>query len=165
MKKYSELSDREKVEFLESILDSVNDLVLVKGENSRLLWANKSFCEIYGMSPAELQGLLDAPHSNPDHTLQYVQDDKFVFDNAKTLNILSEPITYHDGTVRHFHTIKSPILNDEKEVVMSVGVSRLINDASKVSKLEKAHWAASQTAEQLNQFVEALPACLAVIDV
>ena len=113
MKTYASMTDREKVRFLEEVMDAISDLVLVKADSSRLVWANKAFRDCYGMSQVELRGILDAPHSDPDHTLQYVQDDAWVFENQRSLNIPSEPVTRHDSTIRHYNTIKSPMLNSE----------------------------------------------------
>ncbi len=40
------------------ILDSLSDIVIIKDEGSRLLWANKSFCEYYNMTAAQLAGII-----------------------------------------------------------------------------------------------------------
>jgi rsbT co-antagonist protein RsbR len=114
------------------ILDAIPDFVLVKGEKSRIVWANKSFREYYGMSEDDLTGLVDAPFNEPDYTQQYIQDDAFVFNQAQVLNIPEEPVTRHDGTVRMFNTIKSPIFNENNEVVMTLGVSRDITERKEI---------------------------------
>ena len=115
-----------------SVLDAMRDMVLVKGPESRLLWANKSFLDYYGMGEEELYDIVDGPQSDPDDTLQYVKDDQTVFETQRDLDIKSEPITDHKGVTRDFHTIKSPIFDvsmaNQKEMVRSVGVSRLIED-------------------------------------
>lgn len=106
------------------ILDSIADMVLVKGPQSKILWANKAFRDYYGMSEEELQELVDTPFNNPDHTLQYIKDDTFVFETGQTLEILEEPATRYDGEVRLFSTVKTPIRNEEGDITMTVGVSR-----------------------------------------
>ncbi|MFK8031975.1 MAG: PAS domain-containing protein, partial [Gammaproteobacteria bacterium] len=113
--------------FYKSILESMRDMVLVKGPESRLLWANKAFRHYYGMTADELRGLIDGAQSNPDDTLQYVRDHKFVFDERRDLNIPSEPVTNSDGEVGYFHTVKSPIFNKD-EMNQLVAVSRRIED-------------------------------------
>ena len=55
-----------------AILDAMDDLVLVKGPKSKLLWANKAFLTHYGMSEAKLLDIVDGDHSDPDDTLQYL---------------------------------------------------------------------------------------------
>ncbi|CAN0600260.1 unnamed protein product, partial [Ectocarpus sp. 12 AP-2014] len=51
----------------------MHDLVLVKAPDSHLLWANTAFLDYYGMSEAQLFQLVDAQHSDPDDTLQYIR--------------------------------------------------------------------------------------------
>lgn len=115
-------------ESFHQILDAIPDKILVKGPHSRVCWANKAFCEYYGMSNAELKSIIDAPFNRPDYTLRYVQDDAYVFNTGKTLDIPEEPVTRADGEVRIFHTVKSPIRDSSGRVVMTVGVSRDITD-------------------------------------
>ncbi|MBA2542255.1 MAG: PAS domain-containing protein, partial [Deltaproteobacteria bacterium] len=98
------------------ILDAITDCVLVKGPHSKIVWANKAFRESYGMTNETLQGLIDAPFSEPDNTIQYIQDDAQVFDTGVTLDIPDEPMTRHDGHVLRVHTVKSAIFNDDGNV-------------------------------------------------
>lgn len=118
--------DRE-IEFRQ-ILDALDDLVLVKGPKSKIVWANRAFREYYGMSNEELAGIVDAPFNEPDYTMQYVQDDKWVFENARSLDRAKEPVNRHDGVLRYFHTVKSPIFDKAGKVIMTVGISRDISE-------------------------------------
>ncbi len=110
------------------VLDSIADLILIKGPRSRIIWANKAFREYYGMSNEALLNIVDAEFSPPDHTEKFVRDDQTVFDTAKVLVIPDEPVSRFDGVVQHFETIKSPILDHDNTVVMTVGVSRDLTD-------------------------------------
>ena len=120
------------------ILDAMPDFVLVKGAQSRLIWANKAFQEFYGMSNKELRGIIDAPFVKPDYTQQYVKDDAWVFENAKVLLISAEPVTRHDGVVRYFDTVKSPIFDETGKVVMTVGISRDVTEKKQMQ--ETLNW-------------------------
>ena len=110
--------------FYEQILDALDDLVLVKGPKSRLLWANRAFREHYGMTNEALRGLIDAPFSEPDHTQQYVKDDSHVFETGRRLDIPEEPVNRHDGEVHIFRTVKHPQLDLNGDVVGTFGISR-----------------------------------------
>lgn len=131
-----EISDRKRVEqalreseaMYRQMLDAIPDMVLCKGEQSRIIYGNRAFRNFYGMSEAELRGLIDSPINDPDYTQQYVQDDFQVFSTGQTLNIAQEPVTRHDGIVRLFHTIKTPIFNADGAVVQTIGVSRDITE-------------------------------------
>jgi PAS domain S-box-containing protein len=106
------------------ILDSISDMVLCKGPQSRLHYANKAFREYYGMTLDQLRGIIDASFNKPDYTRQYLLDDAYVFRTGKALNIPEEPVTRHDGKVFLFNTTKSPILNADGEVIQLVAVAR-----------------------------------------
>ncbi|MEG3924993.1 MULTISPECIES: PAS domain S-box protein [unclassified Microcoleus] len=120
------------------ILDSIADMVLVKGPQSKIVWANQAFRDYYGMTQEELQDIVDAPFADPDNTLQYVRDDGFVFDTGHTLQISEEPVTRHDGEVRLFSTVKTPIRNADGQIVMTVGVSRDMTERKQAEEAVKA---------------------------
>ncbi|MEG4516792.1 MULTISPECIES: PAS domain S-box protein [unclassified Microcoleus] len=120
------------------ILDSIADMVLVKGPKSKIVWANQAFRHYYGMTEEELQGIVDAPFADPDNTLQYVRDDAFVFDTGQTLQISEEPVTRYDGKVRLFSTVKTPIRNADGQIVMTVGVSRDMTERKQAEEAVKA---------------------------
>ncbi|MEG4072678.1 PAS domain S-box protein [Microcoleus sp. Pol14C2] len=120
------------------ILDSIADMVLVKGPKSKIVWANQAFRDYYGMTQEELQDIVDAPFADPDNTLQYVKDDTFVFETGQTLQISEEPVTRYDGEVRLFSTVKTPIRSADGQIVMTVGVSRDMTERKKTEEAVKA---------------------------
>lgn len=112
----------------QQILDAIDDMVLVKKEDSRLAWVNASFRKYYGMTNEQLIDLIDSPINEPDYTRRYIQDDQKVFSTGETLFIPDEPVVRHDGVVRSFETVKSAIKNSQGQVTMLVGVSRDITE-------------------------------------
>jgi len=129
---------RDSEQKYQQILDSLADMVLVKGLQSKIVWANKAFRDYYGMTQEELQDIVDAPFANPENTLQYITDDAFVFETGQTLQISVEPVTRHDGEVRLFSTVKTPICSEDGEVVMTVGVSRDMTERKQAEESLKA---------------------------
>ena len=122
-------------ESFKQILNALGDMVLVKGTESKLLWANQAFCDYYNMTNEQLHGLIDSHHGSPDMTQQYVIDDAKVFNSGKSLDIPCEPVTRHDGVVRMFHTLKTPIFDESGKVTMTVGISRDITSRLETEKL------------------------------
>lgn len=122
-RKAAEQALRESENRYRQILDAITQMVLVKGEKSSIIWANKAFRDYYDMDNEALQGLIDASFNEPDHTQQYVRDDAYVFDTGQVLEVPEEPVTRYDGQVRLFHTVKSPIFDETGEVIATVGVS------------------------------------------
>jgi PAS domain S-box-containing protein len=135
---------RESERRYQQILDGVSDLILVKGEKSRIVWANQAFRDYYGMDEEALRGLIDAPFAEPDYTQQYVKDDEYVWHNAAQLHIPEEPVKRHDGAVRLFETVKTPIFNENNEVFLTVGVSRDITERKLAEAESNTLYAASQ---------------------
>ena len=125
--KAAEQAVRESEVKYQQILDSITDMVLVKRENSHIVWANQAFRDYYGMSNEALQNLIDADFNNPDYTQQYIRDDTHVFTSGQCLEV-EEPVTRHDGEIRQFNTIKSAIRNSQGNIILTVGVSRDITD-------------------------------------
>ena len=123
----------------QQILDAIADMVLVKGKDSRILWANRAFCDYYGMSNEQLRDLIDASFNEVDYTAQYVRDDAHVYDTGEVLDIPEEPVTRHDGLVQIFHTVKSPILDPEGHVLLTVGVSRNITEQKRAKEDLQRH--------------------------
>ncbi|MBE9123712.1 PAS domain S-box protein [Tychonema sp. LEGE 07199] len=129
---------RESEQKYQQILDSIADMVLVKGPQSKIVWANQAFRDYYGMSQEELQGIVDAPFAEPDQTLQYIKDDAFVFETGQTLQIAEEPVTRYDGEVRMWSTVKTPIRNEDGQITMTVGVSRDMTERKAAEEALKA---------------------------
>ncbi len=132
----------EQAGLLGQTLDLISDLVLIKGEKSRIVYANKAFRDLYGMSQEEIQNLVDAPFNEPDYTQQYIRDDQYVFTTGKTLEIPREPVTRCDGVVRQLYTLKTALRDDTGRIRWTVGVSTDITDREQIEE------AMRQAAEQ-----------------
>lgn len=133
----AEIALQEREYTYQQILDAIPDMVLCKGEQSKIIYGNKAFREFYGMNLVQLYHLIDAPFNNPDYTQQYIRDDATVFNSGQPLNIPEEPATCHDGQVRLFHTIKVPIFNSAGEVIQTVGVARDITEQKRAEQTRR----------------------------
>lgn len=147
----------------ETILNSIEDLILVKGEKSRLLWANKAFLDYYGTSLEELQGIVDAAHSDPDNTVQYIKDDHYVFSTANSL-MLNEPITNFTGDTEYYQTIKTALKNSLGEIYGTVGVSRKIFDEKVVEESRSKHATDKASLTELRTLTNSIPLPVAMTD-
>lgn len=145
-----------------TVLDAMRDMVLVKDPDSRLLWANRSFLDYYGMTEDELYEIVDGPQSDPDDTQQYVRDDLWVVRTGADLDVPSENVTDVSGVTRPFHTVKSPILSGD-EVIRTVGVSRLLDDAE--VETSPGHEQSKTIARPLRLITAAFPMAMALLDV
>lgn len=155
--------DLHDANWYKAALNAMHDMVLVKDAKSRLLWANQSFLDYYGMSEAELFKIIDADHSDADDTLQYVKDDMTVVRTGRSLNVLSEAVTDSKGRVRNFHTIKSPIFNNDK-VAGIIGTSRLLDDTD-TTTMDSDHKDAKAFVAPIRTIAASFPNPMLIIDV
>ena len=149
-------------EWYERVLNSLRDLVLVKGLKSNILWANKAFLTYYGMTPEQLQEKIDGPQSDPDDTLLYIRDDQSVVESGQDLLIESEDVTDLSGKTRSFCTIKSPIFENGR-VISTVGISRLIDDEI-VPKRSLSHHDSKVFASPLRMLTQGFPIPMCLLD-
>ena len=132
-------------------------MVLVKGPQSHIVWANKAFRDYYSLTNEQLKDMIDAPFNEPDYTLQYIRDDAYVFATGQSLEV-EEPITRYDGEVRIFNTIKSVIRNEAGEKILLVAVCRDISDR------KQAENALRVSEEKLRLLFEVCPVGIALND-
>lgn len=147
-----------------NVLNAMADMVFVKGERSKLLWANEAFLDYYGMTAEQLRDIIDAPHSDPDDTCQYVRDDLEVFRSGKTMDIPAEAITNSAGEVAYFHTVKSPLRNTPGRIVGTVGVSRRNNHSVTVEVAADQREERKGALKHLRRFVANIPSAVAMMD-
>ncbi|HBB32186.1 MAG TPA: hypothetical protein DDZ80_14815 [Cyanobacteria bacterium UBA8803] len=126
-RKIGEQKLHETTALYQQILDAIPDLILCKGLQSHIIYANKAFRDYYGMTMEQLQCIIDAPRVNPDYTQQYVKDDAYVFNTGQTLWI-DEPAVRYDGQEYLFSTVKTAIRDATGQVIQTVGVSRDITE-------------------------------------
>src|SRR5215207_9092261 len=91
---------QEQIDIFYQSMDMLDEMVLIKGPKSRIVYGNKAFRELYGMSLDQLNGLIDAPFNEPDYTQQYILDDEHVFSTGQPLEIPIEHVMRHDGVLR-----------------------------------------------------------------
>ncbi|MBD1894737.1 PAS domain-containing protein [Coleofasciculus sp. FACHB-129] len=103
---------RQRAEMYAQVLDAIPNLVKCQNSQSRLVYANKAFCDFYGMTLEQLcdRDPTDIPLNNRDATQQSVVDDAYVVNTGQTLHISQEPVTRYDGQVYLFDIVKVPIL-------------------------------------------------------
>jgi PAS domain S-box-containing protein len=127
-RKQAEDALKETEEMYRQILDATADMILCISPDSKIVWANKAFRDYHGISSAQLQDVIGVPLNRPKCTEQHLLDDVQVFATGRNLEISAMMVRRHDGMVRAFDTIQSPILDAEGNVKMIVAVSRDVTD-------------------------------------
>ena len=117
-------AQNEQLAMQRQILDTISEHVLVKGPQSKFLWANRIFRRYYGLEIDPAKGIVEPPFVPQEQTDKFMRDDALVFASAKPLEIPAEPVTGSDGALQYWDTVKSPLFDSNGEVIATVGVSR-----------------------------------------
>jgi len=150
---------RESERMYQQTLDAMVDMILVRGREGRVIWANKAFREYFRMNNNELRKN-DVAGTNPLRR----EAEAFVFRTGETVDLPEDPLIRYDGEERSFHTVQSAIFDSDGRVIMTVAVSRDIEDrkraqeelAQHVHELEESRDRIQHQAELLSQQAEEL---------
>jgi PAS domain S-box-containing protein len=123
------------------ILDSMADMILVKGADAKILWANRALREAWGSEQAELVGELYGGHASEDERQRSLAQHALVVQSQDTVLMPDERFARADGRVLQVDTVTSPIFDASGQVAMTVSVSRDVSDRKKL----QAHLRLSET--------------------
>ncbi len=119
------LSQKER--YQRALLDNFPFAVWLKDTESRFLAVNAGFVRIFGARDAdELIGKTDFDIAPRDMAEGYRADDREVLTSRQKKNVEEEIIT--EGRRKWFETYKAPVINDDGEVLGTVGFARDITD-------------------------------------
>ena len=125
----SEVETKESREYIHAILNNMGDAVFVKNNKSKLILVNDAFCEMFGLSRAEIIGKTLAENVPPDEREVFLRIDKEVLSSGIE-NINEESLTIRGGQTLIVSTRKSRFINSSGEKFL-VGVIRNISDNKK----------------------------------
>jgi len=109
---------------LESLLDSVPDLIFYKDKNSVYLGCNQAFFEFVGKSaPRDVIGISDFDMFDAELADFFREKDRAMLSKGEAQRN-EEWVTYPDGRKVLLDTLKTPYFNKKGEVIGLIGVSR-----------------------------------------
>jgi diguanylate cyclase (GGDEF)-like protein/PAS domain S-box-containing protein len=126
--------------FLRQVIDAAPSMIFVKDRERRFLLVNEALARCYGKRPKELIGFSDE-HFNPhaDEVAHFRQDDLEVFNTGKAKFIPQEKVTYSDGSVHWFSTVKIPLFDGDQ-------CNKLLGVATDITERKSAEEAIKQLA-------------------
>lgn len=120
-----------------TILNNIPFMTWLKDRNSRYIAANKKVAEAFNLTPEEIIGKFDSDFTPLDLAQKYREDDLEVMKSKKTK--ITEEIIMYKGERRWAETFKSPIIDDNGNVLGTTGLAHDITDrkAIEIELLER----------------------------
>jgi len=134
----------------QALADDLPLNVIHKDRNGRRIFANRRYCELHGVTLAEVLGKSDFDLFPPEVARKYARDDQIVIETGQTLHDIEESHR-SDGETRIIDRIKSPLKNARGEIV---GVQVLFWDVTDGVSAKQALRASEAYYQSL---VESLP--------
>ena len=127
--------ESETLKYTHTILNTMGDPVFVKDNQSKLVFVNDAFCEIFGLPRHEILGKTLAQNVSLDEQKSYVKIDKQVLlDGIENIN--EESLTVGKSSTKIICTRKSRFIDRNGEKFL-VGVIRDITESKKAEQLLK----------------------------
>lgn len=119
---------------LRTVIRTIPDLIWLKDRNGVFINCNHMFEMFYGAKESELRGKTDFDFIDRNIAEKFVSADKAVIENMSPI-IFEEEVTYAlDGHKEQLETIKTPLIDDEGNLVGVLGVGRNITQRKKMEQ-------------------------------
>ena len=128
-------SKKEIEKYTESILNNIGDAVFVKDDQSRLLFVNTAFCEMFDLPRAEILGKTLAEDVAPNERENFLKIDQQILKDGVE-NINEEPLTVRGLPTKIISTRKSRFIDTSGEKFL-VGIIRNITERKKAEQALK----------------------------
>ena len=120
---------------LQSIVESLPDMIFVKDASLRTVLCNSAFSRSIGKEPRDTYGKTDIENGwsadfvkgNPETGIVGWEGDDLAALSGKTIQAAEEPADFNNG-VRYFHTTKLPLRGEDGTVIGVVGIGRDVTD-------------------------------------
>ncbi|MDO9230811.1 MAG: PAS domain S-box protein [Syntrophales bacterium] len=110
-----------------ALLDNIPDIAWLKDKENRFIATNEPFGKACGFEPDDLVGKTDLDIWPRALAERYIADDKEVMESGKRKQV-EEPLTDSEGKSLWIETIKTPIYDEQGNVVGTAGIARDITE-------------------------------------
>ncbi|MBN2814521.1 MAG: response regulator [Bacteroidales bacterium] len=116
----------------QAILDNIPYLVWYKDKDGRYIHVNHAFAKAYRSAPEDIEGKTDFDLCDYNKALEYQQSDEAVKRSKK--REFFDQVEYMFNEATNFETYKTPVMDDNGEVIGIAGIAREIVDNSMMEK-------------------------------
>jgi len=152
-RKIAEEALLEQYEIKNALLSSIPALVYFKDRNLIYIAVNKSFSDLSGIPPDQIQGKTDYDFFPLEDAMAYRRADRYVIDHDEPIYNIEEPITAPDGRMLSLSTSKAPIHDSAGRVTGVVGISIDVTEQKKLEELKKAKYEAEAANKAKSRFL------------
>ena len=135
-RKLAEKEVERQAGLINSLIDSVPDLIFFKDLEGVFLGCNPSFCEVVGLKKEEIFGKTDYDFVSKENADIFRAHDKNCMEAGHPLHF-EEWITYPDGLQLLVDTMKTPFRDADGSIIGMIGISRDITERKKSEELTK----------------------------
>jgi diguanylate cyclase (GGDEF)-like protein/PAS domain S-box-containing protein len=118
----------------EAILNNIPDIAWLKDKEGKFLSVNEPFATAAGVSLQEMVGKNDLDIWPPDLAKKYRADDLEVM-RTKNRKCFEEPLTDSEQRTMWIETVKTPILDENQEVIGTTGIARDITPRRQMEEI------------------------------
>ncbi|WP_378954715.1 PAS domain S-box protein [Pelosinus sp. sgz500959] len=128
-----ELTNQKK--FLQTMIDTIPDLIFYKDVNSVFLGGNKAFVQkLFGVDEEEIIGKSDLDFVKDIELANYYREKDQEMFQANVTTVNEEKITMVDGCTNDFETLKTPFYDQKGNIAGLIGISRNISVRKKMEQ-------------------------------
>jgi PAS domain S-box-containing protein len=120
---------RRETAFLERLLESVPDLILMKDSKGIYMTCNKTFARFAKRAPEEIIGGSDCDFLPPELCRTFLEQDIQVMESGRPLTY-EQSVEHPDGGWCVLETVKSPVFAKNGECIGLIGIARDITNRS-----------------------------------
>jgi len=135
---------------LENLMKNMPDMIYFKDTDSRFIMVNKTFCERFNLSYADIVGKTDFDIFANAHAQQAFDDEQRIMATGEPLVGVEEKETFPDGRIAWVSTTKMPLREPNGSIIGTFGISRDITE-HKEAELRAAYFA-----EQIRRIKESM---------
>jgi len=121
-----------------SLIENLTQSIFLKDRELRYVLANKPFCHSVGRSEADIVGLDDLAIYPPHLAEKYRATDRLVLQEGRRMELEEQNLI--DGRLRTVQKVKSPVLDEQGQVVGVLGIFWDVTDQRNLeAQLRQAH--------------------------
>ncbi|MEW6982189.1 EAL domain-containing protein [Colwelliaceae bacterium 6471] len=107
---------------LQSIIDNTPDIIYLKDIEHKYILVNKAYLSLFDLRPEDVISKTDYDLFPRETAKAFIQNDSKVIEHRKSYNF-EEAVINKNGKVKHYISVKFPMLDQQNNVYASCGIS------------------------------------------